>query len=323
MSSLRDLTRRTRQSLGALVMKGVFEGGPRAARLNPLTLRAIDRAAEIREDVPYLEGASPEHTLDVWRPRGRTGPLPVVLYLHGGGFCMLSSKTHWMIAQQFVERGYLVFNANYRLAPRHPFPAAVEDACAAYQYVARHAADHGGDPSRLVLAGESAGANLVAALMVASSYERPEPWARAVYDCPVRPRVALPACGILQVTDVERLRRRRPLPELLFDRIVSVPQAYLARAHRDGPGGLDLADPLCVLEREAPTRPLPATFAIVGTRDPLLDDTRRLGAALERHGAVHLERYYPGELHAFHAMTWRPQARQSWEETFDFLRLHG
>ena len=57
----------------------------------------------------------------------------------------------------------------------------------------------------------------------------------------------------------------------------------------------------------------------MGTRDPLLDDTRRLGAALDRLGVPYEVRYYPGEIHAFHALVWRPQARAFWRDTFAFL----
>lgn len=85
-------------------------------------------------------------------------------------------------------------------------------------------------------------------------------------------------------------------------------------------GGLDLANPLTVLERgERPERPLPPFFASVGTRDLLLSDTKRLATALEAVGARCEARYYPGELHAFQAFLWREQSRACWRETHGFL----
>ena len=214
----------------------------------------------------------------------------------------------------------MVFNANYRLAPLHPFPAAVEDVCEAFLWVLRHAEEHGADPRRVILAGESAGANLAAALAVAAAFERPEPFARRVYDASAPPVAVIAGCGFLQVSDPERFLRRRKLPRWLFARIESTSRGYLGGASlpQDGPS---LADPLLILEQAQPTRALPPFFSFVGTRDPVLDDTRRLGVALERHGAAHLERYYPGEVHAFHAFD-RPQARQCWDETFDFLAAY-
>lgn len=205
----------------------------------------------------------------------------------------------------------------------HPYPAALADACAAYAWVAENAARWGGDLTRFVVAGESAGANLVTSLALAASYERPEPFAKEVFATGLVPRVALPACGMLQVTDPERFARRKRLPRFVADRLEEVTHAYLKDADPRAPGGFDLADPLVVLERgERPARPLPPFFVPVGTKDPLLDDTRRLRKALDRLGVVCEDRYYPGELHAFHALVFRPQARQCWAETFAFLDRH-
>ena len=66
-------------------------------------------------------------------------------------------------------------------------------------------------------------------------------------------------------------------------------------------------------------RPLPPFFAPVGTRDPLLDDTRRLEKALGALGVPCEARYYPGGIHAFHAMVWDPAARRCWRDALAFL----
>ena len=68
-----------------------------------------------------------------------------MLYIHGGGFTQLSKDTHWVMGLAFASRGYMVVNASYRLAPRHPYPAALEDASAAYCWTARHVESLGGD----------------------------------------------------------------------------------------------------------------------------------------------------------------------------------
>ena len=94
----------------------------------------------------------------------------------------------------------------------------------------------------------------------------------------------------------------------------------------------ELADPLRVLESAARlppigeghvsslwARPLPPFFAPVGTRDPLLDDTRRLEKALASLGVPCEARYYPGGIHAFHAMVWDPAARRCWRDALAFL----
>lgn len=273
-------------------------------------------------DVPYMETDREHHRLDVYRPLDRSGPLPVVLYIHGGGFRILSKDTHWMMAIAFARRGYVVFNINYRLAPAHPFPAAAEDGCAALAWAVENAARFGGDPERLVLAGESAGANLATSLAVATAWPRPEPWAHEVWELGIRPRAVVPACGIFQVTDVDRFIRRKRISAFVKDRLQEVEDAYLPSHHPRG-SERELADPLVFLEgADKPVRPLAPFLTGVGTADVLLDDTRRLKAALDRLEVPCEVHYYPGEIHAFHALVWRPAARAFWRETFAFLDRH-
>ncbi len=315
-----------RRRAGAVVVDGFFRGTSYLGSLHP---RASPERhdVDVLHDLPYGDASHPARVLDVYRPRGganpRTGLRPALLYVHGGGFRILSKDTHWVMALAYARRGYVVFNVDYRLAPTHRFPAAVEDVCAAYAWVVANAATYGADPSQLVLAGESAGANLVASLTVAACYERPEPHARVVFDTGVVPRAVLPACGIFQVTDAQRFtRRKRRLPRVIADRLEEVAEAYLGagRHHAHVEGTHDLADPLVFFERGSPpARPLPPFFLPVGTADPILDDTRRLAAALRKLGVEVDERYYEGEIHAFHAFVFRPQARLHWNDTYAFL----
>jgi acetyl esterase len=315
-----QLLRRLRGHAGAFVIDNAFRSLSRFAQLHPQS-RPARHGVEVLRDIPYHDTGRDEHLLDIYRPASGDGPWPVVFYVHGGGFRILSKDTHWIMCLAFARRGFLVVSINYRLAPRHPYPAAIEDASTALVWVAENIARYGGDPTRLVLAGESAGANLVTSLAIASSYRRPEPCARAVFDSGVRPIACLPACGILQVSDSERFARRKRLPAFVRDRIFEVTHGYLGQdAQRTGDADLDLADPLIVLERGLPPeRPLPPFFAVVGTKDPVLDDTRRLAAALARLGVHCRAEYYPGEPHAFHALVWRENARMCWQHAYEFL----
>jgi acetyl esterase len=320
--SLERFRTQVRQRAQARVSETLFRTVTTAARLHPLA-NPVRHQVEVIRDVPYLDDGLVDHRLDVYKPTGRPGPHPIVMYVHGGGFSLLSKDTHWVMALVYARYGYLVFNISYRLAPRHPFPAAVMDTLAAYEWVVANAPALGGDLSRLVVAGESAGANLVTALSVATSYRRPETWAQRVFEIGVTPRVAVPACGIFQVSDAGRFARRRRLPYVVRMTLEDVASLYLRGADPDLPGGMDLADPLLVLERgEPPERPLPAFFLPVGTRDPLLDDTRRMRRALEALGVPVQARYYRGEMHAFHALVFRERARDCWTDIFAFLDQH-
>ena len=313
------LTTSLRRRTGAFLVDGFFRGMSRAGRLHPMA-SPHRHGVTVARCVSYVPDGRAEHLLDVYYPTENAGrPWPVVLYVHGGGFRILSKDSHWLMGLSFARRGFVVFNINYRLAPRHRFPAAMEDACAAMTWVARNAARYGGDVSRLVLAGESAGANLVTSLTLAACYPRPEPYARPVWDLGLLPRAVLPVCGMFQVSDPARFWRRRPLSTWVRDRLREPTAAYLGPS--PDPVATELADPIRVLERgDAPARPLPPFFTAVGTRDPLLDDTRRLEAALHRMDVRCEAHYFPGEVHAFHALIWRKNARRCWRHTFEFLQ---
>lgn len=317
-----------RRYLGAAMVDGFFNGVTRVARLHPQASPARHAVEHLR-DIRYFDSGGArlrEHLLDVYRPvhpsRHQPGPWPIVFYVHGGGFRILSKDTHWIMGLGFARRGYIVFNVSYRLAPKHRYPAAIEDVCRAFKWVIENAERFGGDPTRVVLAGESAGANLAASLAVTLAYERDEPFARAAYATGVVPKAVVPACGVFQVSDMERLRRRKPgMSSFIADRLAEVESAYLGADAASC--SRDLADPLLVFERgEKPSRPIPPFFLPVGTRDPLLPDTRRMAIALRNLGVEAVDAYYPGELHAFHALVMRASAQKCWRDTFAFLDQH-
>lgn len=316
-----------RRGAGSLFVDGFFNGISRLGQLHPLA--SPDRhGVEVIRNLHY--GPLPAHRLDVWRPKDQSAPRPVVLYIHGGGFRILSKDTHWIMALLLARHGYVVFSINYRLAPKHPFPAALQDAALALPYVLDHARQLGGDPSRLVLAGESAGGNLVTALTRLLLAPHPAPWTKPVYATGVVPVAVMPACGMLHVSEYERLHRRKPhMRAFVADRIAEVSRAYLGEAASRPellpPDLRELADPLLWFESLAAgqgpalQRAIPPMHALVGTADPLLDDTRRLHKALQQLGVDSEAAYYPGEVHAFHAFIHRPAARKAWQAQLAFL----
>src|SRR5439155_19995964 len=125
-----------------------------------------------------------------------------------------------------------------RLAPQHRFPAAIEDVCEAWRWLAANAASYGGDVERMMVAGESAGGNLATALTLSACYERPEPFARAVFEANAVPRAVMPACGILQVSNPERFRVRSAY---MKDRLHEMADDYLHGVSVEAERGLDLA----------------------------------------------------------------------------------
>ena len=142
----------------------MWEQTPEDARAGFLMLAAI--AGPPEEAVPAEDRSVPgphgDIPVRVYRPKS-DGPLPVVVYFHGGGFVIGDITTHDTTCHR-IAAGVpaVVVSVDYRLAPEHAFPAAVDDCEAATQWVSAHAAELGADPARLAVAGDSAGGNLSA-----------------------------------------------------------------------------------------------------------------------------------------------------------------
>ena len=105
------------------------------------------------------------------------------------------------------------------------------------------------------------------------------------------------------------------MPSVLRDRLYEAARDYLPDSFRSPERTPLLADPVRFLEQAGRSdRPFPWFFAASGTRDPVLDDTRRLAAAIEALGGDIETHIYPGEVHSFHAFLWRSQAKELWRD---------
>ncbi|OBF85452.1 lipase [Mycobacterium sp. 852002-51163_SCH5372311] len=144
------------------------EDGIEAARqrLRDLKRRALH--PELRVEDRTIVGPGGPLGLRIYWPPSDSTPVaapPVVMFFHGGGFVMGDLDTHdGTCRQHAVGAGAIVVSVDYRLAPEHPYPAAVEDAWAATVWVAEHGPEIGADTNRLALAGDSAGGTIAAAV---------------------------------------------------------------------------------------------------------------------------------------------------------------
>ena len=137
---------------------------PRRRADGSATCRADRFIPDLRSEDRTIDGpAGPIPIRVYWPPEGGEPIPPVVVFIHGGGWSVGDLDTYDGVARlHAVGADAVVVSVDYRLAPEHPYPAAVEDAWAATQWVAAHAHKLGADPERLAVAGDSAGGNLAA-----------------------------------------------------------------------------------------------------------------------------------------------------------------
>src|SRR5215469_555068 len=125
-------------------------------------LPPASESVKVQPDVPYA--SEERQRLDLYAPAEAAG-VPVLVYAPGGGFVAGDKRAvdgfYANIGYDFAGRGFLVLIMNYRLAPRHPWPAGGEDVGHAVGWAREHAAAHGGDPDRIAIFGQSAGATHV------------------------------------------------------------------------------------------------------------------------------------------------------------------
>lgn len=292
--------------------------GARIAYLNP-NANPRRHGVKLVRDVPYLKTGRRGHLLDVYIPEAKRGG-PALLYVHGGAFALLSKETHRLMALAFARRGYTVFLANYRIGPLHRYPAPLEDAASALSWVCDHAHEYGADPNRIILAGESAGGNLVTALSYIATHPRPEPLAKALFDRNLRIQAVLAVYGFLDLENLERFRNPN-MPWYIRRMIRDAAASYVGRPVKLRARLSPLASPLRLLSEEPPpeARPLPPFFIACGTRDPLLIDSKKLHAVLDARGVPNELSIHPDEIHGFNAMLWRREARAMWRSAYGFL----
>ena len=273
---------------------------------------------EILSNISYTESGMHEHFLDIYRPANLLDKAPCMLYIHGGGFKNLSKDTHWMINRKFAAAGLVVFSINYRLAPDNQFPAALEDAAMALTWLLKNGKYYHADTSKIFLAGESAGANLALSLLVAMANKKgPFTWSNELYKNRKSVIGALPACGILQVSNPGRFITEG-VSEFVSNRIKSICHSYLPEALYSRPDS-SYADPLVLIEKKNFDKDLPPIFTFAGKNDPILSDTIRLKEALENHGQPCEAMFYEDAGHAFHALTWLEQSRHCWNQQLEFI----
>jgi acetyl esterase/lipase len=295
------MSRQQREELDALLRDAPYSAGASVGEQ-----RALFAQRQIRPlpgDVTAREttlGGRPALALDIAGVANADGA--VLLYLHGGGYVVGSARTGAHLAVELARRaGARTVSLDYRLAPEDPFPAAVDDAVAAY----RELLDSGVSPERLVLAGESAGGGLVVAALVAGrAAGLPRPAAAVV----LSPWVDLTLAG-------QSMRTRRAADPLFTpERLTTLADHYLGDQDRSAA----LASPV-----HADLTGLPPLLVQVGSHEILLDDAVRLAGQAGAHDVNVTLDIWAGVPHVFQNFTGAlDEADQALDQAGEFLARH-
>lgn len=278
------------------VLREAFGGMPGGDSPSPEMARIEDRV---------IDGPGGPLTVRIYTPPGAAGPKPGIVYFHGGGWVLCSLDTHNSTCRELAGgTDAIVVSVDYRLAPEAKFPAAPEDCYAATEWVFAQAEALGIDPSRIVVAGDSAGGNLAAAVsLMAREKKGPE---------------ILHQLLVYPVTDA-RLETASYTENgsgyfLSKDMMRWFWHHYL---ETESDGENPLASPL----RAEDLSGLPPATVITAEFDPLRDEGAAFAKRLQQAEVATQYTNYPGVFHGFFAMTGQiPRARQAVDDACAALR---
>jgi acetyl esterase len=219
-----------------------------------------------------------------YAPAELGGPHPLLVYYHGGGFTYGDLETHDGVCRILCRHaGAHVLAIDYRLAPEHPFPAAVEDARAALGWAFAHASEIGADPTRIGVGGDSAGGNLAAVVSQLAAGDGAPPLALQLL--------------IYPATDFTRRRRSRDLFGEGF--LLTNSEMDWFETNYLGPERTHSADPRASPLLAEDLSGLAPAYVVTAAFDPLRDEGEEYAEALRAGGTPVVLRRFPGFIHAF------------------------
>ncbi|MCC4605444.1 alpha/beta hydrolase [Xanthomonas campestris pv. badrii] len=263
---------------------------PQAFRDMLASLNPLEAVAHTEHRIPSLTGAPAVRVL-MYRPEGVSGPLPALLYIHGGGFVAgspdMMSGASWRLAQRL---GVAVVAVQYRLAPETPFPGPVEDCHAALAWLFNQAEALGVDPRRIAIYGQSAGGGLAAATALLARERGEHALAAQFLLYPMLdPRTGTPDAPVDNASTGQFLWTREANRKGWTAMRGTQPIA----PERLGHFGPALADNLAGL---------PPTFMAVGSVDLFLEEDVAYALRLSRAGVAIDLQVYAGGVHGFEAL---------------------
>lgn len=231
-----------------------------------------------------ISGPLGDILIHIYTPQG-SGPFPVMLYYHGGGFVIADTRTYDASPRALAKGAEAIIVAvDYHLAPEHKFPAAPNDAYAAYLWVLQHAKEFNGDPTRVAVGGESAGGNLAT---VVSMMARDNKAAMPIHQLLIYPVVDNNMNNASYQTNAQAKPLNKAMMQWFFKHYAT-PQ--------------DGSNPYAVPMKAQTLQGLPAATVITDEIDPLRAEGQAYAARLTKDGVAVVSRDYSGVTHEFFGM---------------------
>jgi acetyl esterase len=236
--------------------------------------------------IPSPTGPIPARVYTPLRPREANGLAPCLVFFHGGGWTIGNLDSHDMVCRKLADEGQLiVISIDYRLAPEHKFPAAVDDAIAATKWIAGNAKQLGIDASRLSVGGDSAGGNLAAVVAISARDGNGPAIAGQVL--------------IYPATDFALTHPSHSEPETSILLTHSVVRWFRANYLN---GAADIDDWRASPARAKTLTGLPPAYVLTVGADPVRDEGDEYAQNLKEAGVPVTYRSFPGQFHGFFTM---------------------
>lgn len=283
-------------ALSSLNGKPISQLSPQEARMQPTPTDAVmkvlkdegkstepQQVASVKDiNIPGPYGEIPAH---IFTPNG-SGPFPVIVYFHGGGFVIASTKVYEASVRGLANGAEaIVVSIDYHLAPENKYPSQTEEAYSAYSWVLKHASEFNGDTKRVAVAGESAGGNLATVVsLMARDKKEPLP----IHQLLVYPVVDNKMRNSSYVKHANAKPLNRPMMEWFFKHYV--------RNKNDAENAYALPN------KAKSLKGLPPTTLITAEIDPLYSEGKAFAERLKLEGVPIAYQHYEGVTHEFFGM---------------------
>lgn len=292
-------------NLASKVYKEVFQLG---VFPKPKNFSEISRNLKVKSDITYNSSILNNNKLDIYYPKSINKKMPVIMWVHGGGYIANSKETVKNYMMTVANKGYVVFNIDYALAPKYKYPSQITQCNEALKYVLDNAEKFNGDIDNIFIGGDSAGAQIVSQLAALISNKE------LAEKMNIKPSINNSAlkgvvlfCGLY---DMESLRKTN------FPGLQTYMEALTGFKDFER---YERIDELSTIKYITPN--YPSTFITVGDIDPFVHQGKELASSLRSMGVNVISRFFEnrGLWHEYQFKFSLPEARGTFKGVLQFL----